>query len=415
MIGRRHSAYMPYLNNDYLISKIFSLMTKLINITRRFLPVALMAAASTAAVAQGYNYDDDIYYDASKKKAEKSEAAKTRTQATTARTASYSGVRAATDYPAADTYNAPVSSLDVDVDTYNRRGQFLVSDSVDTSAQTDGDFTYTQRIERFHNPDVVSGSSDEELKGVYAYAMQQPQNINVYVIDNDPWSWYGPSWSWRYGNPWYWNTWGPSWSLSWGIYDPYWAWGPSWGWSWGWGPAWGPAWGPSWGWGPGWGGPVHAWHPSTPSGSSRPHRPVGAGAVATHRPGAYSPSGAAGNQTGRPGNMGRYGSAGRTGNTGTRPGNYVPSSDRNNGSSSVRPATGSRGRSAMTPSNNTPSTTGRNSYNSNSNNGYRQSSGNSGASYRQSGSSGFSRGSSGSHGYSGGASRGSGGGGRGRR
>lgn len=383
-------------------------MTKLINITRRFLPVALMAAASTAAVAQGYNYDDDIYYDASKKKDEKAGAVKARTQATATRPASYSGVHAVTDYPAADTYDAPVSSLDIDVDTYNRRGQFLVSDSADAAARDDGDFTYTQRIERFHNPDVVSGSSDEELKDVYAYAMQQPQNINIYVIDNDPWYWYGPSWSWRYGNPWYWNVWGPSWSFSWGFYDPYWAWGPSWGWSWSWGPSW--SWRPSWGWGPGWGGPVHAWHPSTPSGSSRPHSPVGAGAVATHRPGTYSPSGSGINQSGRPGNMGRYNSAGQAVSSGRRPGNYMPSADRNNSSSTVRPSTGSRGRSAMNPSNS--STPRRNSYNTNSS-GYRQSSSSSSSTYRQSGGSGFSRGSSGTHG--GGSGRSSGGGSRGRR
>ncbi len=211
-------------------------MTKLLNISRRLFPVVIMAAVSLPAAAQNY-YDDDIYYDASKKKTEKTEAKNKQTSGRTSQSGTNRYAAPAQgfgNFNAADTYELPASSLDVDVDAYNRRGQFLVSDSVGVTEQGDGDFLYTQRIERFHNPDVVSGSSDEELKDVYAYAMQQPQNINVYVIDNDPWSWYGPSWSWRYGNPWYWNTWGPSWSWSWGIYDPYWSWGPAWGPSWGW-------------------------------------------------------------------------------------------------------------------------------------------------------------------------------------
>lgn len=397
-------------------------MTKLLNISRRLFPVVIMAAVSLPAAAQNY-YDDDIYYDASKKKTEKTEAKNKQTSGRTSQSGTNRYAAPAQgfgNFNAADTYELPASSLDVDVDAYNRRGQFLVSDSVGVTEQGDGDFLYTQRIERFHNPDVVSGSSDEELKDVYAYAMQQPQNINVYVIDNDPWSWYGPSWSWRYGNPWYWNTWGPSWSWSWGIYDPYWswgpAWGPSWGWSWGWGPSWGPAWGHGWGpaWGPSWGGPAHAWHPVTPSGSSRPHRPVGAGAVSTHRPSNYAPAGTA---TNRPGNMGRgrYGTAGQSLPSSNRPGGYRPSATQggNNGAATARPGNMGRGRSNMNSTNS--SSTNRNSYNTNSNNSYRQPS-NSGSSYRPSGS-GFSRGSSGTHSSGGGSSRGSGGGGasRGRR
>lgn len=398
-------------------------MTKLINITRRLLPAALIAAVSVSVTAQSY-YDDDIYYVAPKKKADQ----KQTTTAKTANSASSQYVASgasAHDFAPADSYTTTSSSmLNVDVDTYNRRGQFLVSDSIVATEDANGDFLYTQRIERFHNPDIVAGSNDEELRDVYAYAMQQPQNINIYVIDNDPWSWYGPSWSWRYGNPWYWNTWGPSWNWSLGFYDPYWAWGPSWNWSWGWGPSWGPGWSHGWGhgWGPGWGpswsGPGMAWNrPSTPSGSSRPHRPVGTGAVMTHRPGSYSqPS-----TTARPGNMGQsqYNNAGQSAAAGTRPGNYTPSTSGSNGSSSsaVAPTTtGGRGRAAMNQSTNSNSTRNTyNNYNSNNNN-YRQSSNSSSGGYHSSGS-GFSRGSSGTHSSGGGAGRGSsgGGGGRGRR
>lgn len=381
-------------------------MTKLSNITNRLCAFALALGVASVAVAQSYYYDDDIYYDASKKKNEQ----KTTTNKTAASGRSGYVVKGNTvvaDYPAADTYTVPVGkSLDVDVDTYNRRGQFLVQDSITSETNADGDFSYTQRIERFHNPDIVSGSGDEELKEVYSYAMSQPQNINIYVIDNDPWNFYGPSWSWRYGNPWYWNSWyWDPWYPSFGWGWNSWGWDPYWSWSWGWGPSWGPGWGPGWGSSWGW-GPTHACRPSTPSGSSRPHNPVGSGSMATHRPGSYSP--AVGSNS-RPGNLGRgrYGAGSTVNGSVTRPGSYRPASNgtQNNSNVNSRPANVNRGRSAMNNSNNTDRTNTRNSYNSNSNYRSSQSSG----SFRPSGG-GSSRGYSGSHGSAGG-----GGSSRGRR
>ena len=397
-------------------------MTKLSKIIRRFSVMAIFAmTVSGSAFAQGY-YDDDIYYDASKSKKEKKVQQK---KQTVSKQSSYYGNRnnsgyQVADYPAADTYTVN-GSLNMDVDTYNRRGQFLVPDSIPADSLENGDFTYTQRIERFHNPDVVSGSEDQELRDYYSYAMQQPQNVNIYVIDNDPWYYYGPSWSWRYGNPWYWNSWGPSWSLSWGwnswAWDPYWSWGwgPSWSWgpSWGWGPGWYPSYCPGWDWG--WSGPVHAWRPTTPSGSSRPHPSVG-GAGATHRPGGY---GSGSTATNRPGNMGRgrYGYGTTPSATPSRPGNYTPSTgngSHNNSQSTSRPGNMGRGRS---------------NYNSTNNDGYRQSSRpsnnnsytpnynhnsgshNSGSFSPDRGRGGYS----GSHGTMGGGSSRGGGGGRGRR
>ena len=182
------------------------------------------------------------------------------------------------DYAAADSY-APSGSLDMDVDTYNRRGQFLVSDSVANDSTGIGDtFAYTRRIERFHNPDVVTESGDTTLCDYY-YSTPQQTNINVYVVDNTPY--YPYSWAWRYGNPWYWNVYGPAY-VGWGgwyggWYDPFWYDPYPWGWSWGW--TWAPGWGHGWcpGWGHGWGhgwGPSVAWRPSTP-GAARPHRPTG--------------------------------------------------------------------------------------------------------------------------------------------
>ncbi|MDE7458951.1 MAG: hypothetical protein K2M77_08815, partial [Muribaculaceae bacterium] len=171
-------------------------MKKLSYFSRHLLSAALIASVSSLAMAQGY-YDDDIYYDASKKKAEL-KAQKQAQQKNTRATYMVTGNASTGDYQSADTYEVPaVSSLNVDVDTYNRRNQTQTGSAV---TGYNGDFTYTQRIERFHNPDAVAGSNDEELKAVYSYAMQQPQNINVYVInDVDPWNYFGPSWSWRYG------------------------------------------------------------------------------------------------------------------------------------------------------------------------------------------------------------------------
>lgn len=138
------------------------------------------------------------------------------------------------------------------VDEYNRRVPASTPDSVAGAPKSDADFTYTRRLERFHNPDIVAQSGDEELVEYY-YATEQPTVINVNVIDIDPWNWWGPSWGWRYSswyspywNPYYsfgwgpsWNWgWGPSWSWGWGgWYDPYWSWAGGWGPAWGWGPA----------------------------------------------------------------------------------------------------------------------------------------------------------------------------------
>lgn len=369
-------------------------MTKLSDISKRVSALAIAASVCAVAMAQSY-YDDDIYYDASKTKTVKTQ----KTQTTNA-SRNVSGSSVSGDYLPADNYNVSmVNSRNVDVDTYNRRGQFLVQDENASENIENGDFTYTQRIERFHNPDVVSGSGDTELKEVYSYAMQQPQNINIYVIDNDPWNYYGPSWSWRYGNPWYWDTFYPSYA---------WGWGPSWNWSWTWGPSYAWGWGPSWSWHPGWGhapgwhpapgwGPAHAWQPSRPSWSPRPHNYVGAGSASAHRPGAsYAPS-----TTNRPGNMGR----GRTNvnsSTGTstsRPGSYRPANV-NNGSNSTtvdssRPGNSGRGRSSVNNSNSNSNSNTRSSYNT-YNSGSSSRSSSSGASFGGGGGSRSSHGNAGS-------------------
>lgn len=143
----------------------------------------------------------------------------------------------------------------VDVDAYNRRGEFYYNspiDTVGTAAGTADDFVYTQQIQKFYNPTIVVDNAElleDVLDNSYG-------NVEVVYNGFSPvfapayysygWPYYG--YAYRY-NPWYW---GNSWNLSW-------SWGPSWSWNWGWGgPGWGwgwtsPSWGyPGWGWGGGW-------------------------------------------------------------------------------------------------------------------------------------------------------------------
>lgn len=371
-----------------------------------------MVATIVPAVGQNY-YDDDIY--GTPKRAEKKQPVQ---------------APAPADYAPADSYTV-VGSRNVSVDEYNRHGNFLVGDSVAADSVDMGDtFAYTRRIERFHNPDVVTESGDTTLCDYY-YSTPAT-TVNIYVDNSYPY--YSYNWAWRYGNPWYWNVYGPAyigwggWSWGWydPIYDPY-PWGWSWGWSWG-GPGWG--WGPGWGYGPGW-GPSYAYRPSSP-GASMPHRPTtGSGASLGRNPGGNYTSftGAS-----RPGNMGRpTGSAsnsiglrpgisttagGATAHPGTRPnasqGTYTPygAGSRGRGSSEVSTGSSSNHNYA-TPSNNSY----RNNNSNNRNNSNVNSSSSSRSSYGSSGSSRSSYG-SGSSGTRGGGSSGrssGGGGGRGRR
>ncbi len=253
-------------------------------ILTRLMPlVVTVLAASLPMQAQGF-YDDDIYYDASKAKKEKQE--KAIEAAKKAARRNYIPSQPVADYPGSDTYVVNSGSTR-DVDEYNRRSAFSGSreetDSVSLDRLMQGDFANTRRIERFSNPDVVSGSGDGELMDYY-YAEQSRPQTTIIVNTVDPWyyggiysPWYNGYYSynpWRWGwNSWYDPWYSPSWS---------WGWGPSWSWSWGWGGGWHhPGWGhPGWHY-PGWGHPGHgpiwgggSWRPSS-SGASRPHSPGG--------------------------------------------------------------------------------------------------------------------------------------------
>lgn len=364
---------------------------------------ALLAMVPSAVLAQSY-YDDDIYYDADRAKKEQDEALRKRVQANYV-------PNQAVDYPGADTYTVNSGSTR-DVDEYNRRNLPYAADTLRFNADGTETFACTRNIERFHNPDVVSGSADDDLQYLYYTEQQQPQtSVNIYV-DGLYWNPY------RYGYRSYWSVYDPwySWSWGWGpYYDPYWnwGWGPSWSWSWGWGPGWYPGhcWGPGWGPAPapghGWG---HRWHAS--SGASRPHY--------NYAGGGYRPSYGRrdGVSAARPAHGGQHMTGGKrpqpsSGTVSNPSGTFNPSYETRTGrrpggygTSTSGSSSGSRGNSYSTPSSGRRSNsynTGGNSHRS-SNPGYRQ------------GSSGGSRSSGGSYGggRSGGGHRSGGGGGRGR-
>lgn len=323
------------------------------------LPIfTLLVAAMVplASSAQGF-YDDDIY-DTGKKKTttvKTTKNAKSSTSATN-QIPSLSGTgfyyggdgNIYPEYDAADTYSYSTGNLR-DVDEYNRRGIFgnAVVDSIPADSLADY-FAYTRRLEKFHNPEVVSGSADTDLQAYYYDSQYQtPTTVNVYVNSPyyNPWGWnsyYSPWYSWNFS--WGYRPWG--WSWGWGGYDPYWDWawgGPSW--SWGWGPSWG--WGgPSWGWAP----PARPVY-NTGIGSSGTRRPLmgqtrpGSGTVHAGRPSNGNLNvGAVGQRPGasvaRPGGSTTIGS----GSSGQRPGASVtrPGYIQNQRPSNISVSNGSR-------------------------------------------------------------------------
>ncbi len=355
------------------------------------LTILLAAALAAPVTAVAQDFYDDLYYSPSK-------AAEQKKKEEEARRAAAIAAARTPEYNAADTYTAGAAMpLNVDVDAYNRRSGDA-SASQNASALPEDEFSYTRRIERYHNPDVVVASGDTTLMEYY-YNTPSEQDINVYVINTvDPfdYAWGGPGWS--FYNPYrYYGYWRPGWSFGWGFdpwFDISWGWGSPW-----YGPAWG--WGWNWGWTSGWhpgpgipgGGPHpglrppgmnHCWASNSP-GASRPHRPNSA--ASNRGPGntAWNPSAT------RPGNMGRPSAGSSFG----RPGSQQPGVSSRPGS----PASVSNNQ-ARPSNNNRRGSSSTNYHNSNSNNTYRNTSSpsrNSGSTFRNTG---------------GGGSRSTGGGGR---
>lgn len=327
--------------------------------------LALLMAAGAAVTVSAQDYDDDIYYNPSKAKPQTKSQPSTATRA--GNSTYYGGTPSGytTDYPSADSYTVmPGSGVNIDVDTYNRRGIFA-TDSAKVDPQTAENFEYTRQIERFYNPDVVAQSPDQDLADIYYSA---PAQININVVAPDYWgypyspAYYSSAWYWGtprswwyYNNPWYYDSWAWGWGPSWS-----WGWGPSWSWNWGWGPSWGCGWGwghhhhyyPSWSHSrPGsWGNSRPGYtRPSYSSGNSRPGYRPGSSGSGNYRPGSsgYRPSG---NGSYRPGSNSGYrpGSSG----SGYRRGS---STNRSSGSSGYRPGSNSNrseGNSYNRPSNN---------------------------------------------------------------
>lgn len=234
--------------------------------TKTLLLSLLIVGTSLSYAQTTYDDDDDIYYNPKKAKKEAIEAK---------RKANYIPNRA-----------------EMDVDAYNRRGQYYATpvDTIGMAAMTDGDFKRTQDIQRFYNPTIIVDNIDE-LSDILS---QSYGNVEI-VISNDGLPWFIPSiapysFSWLPGSvywastaltsPWGWGwydsfyPWGigiPSY-WNWGINPNYWfGWNGPWNWSfgWGWNPGyWGPAWGP--GWGPCWGGGIASNRPAYRPNGNRP-------------------------------------------------------------------------------------------------------------------------------------------------
>ena len=197
--------------------------------------IGALLFGNSIAVAQDY---DDVYYDtgSTKKKTETTVRTK-QTGANVAGKNPYFTQKAKTAV-AVDTAAQVVNGRDVD--EYNRRyaddAQQYYSDEAAAYEVADstagGDFTYTDRIVKFHNADVVVRSNDPDL--IELYYDNRPQ-VNIVV---------GTTFGGWYGDPFYW-----------GVYDPWY----SWGWGWGIHSAWHYGWyDPCWSWG--WGHPHYAWH-----------------------------------------------------------------------------------------------------------------------------------------------------------
>lgn len=169
---------------------------------------ALVALGTPVLMAQGY-FDDDIYYDPKKDQ-----------------TTSFQKKKKKSNYIA--------NMADMDVDTYNRRGEQYYATPIDTIgayAENGEDFVYTQQIQKYYNPTIVVDNADvlgDLLANSYG-------NVEI-VIDNNGLPIFSPytysPWSYRYYPGWGFNA-GP-WGWSVGFYDPWY----SWNWGWNWGPSW---------------------------------------------------------------------------------------------------------------------------------------------------------------------------------
>lgn len=373
--------------------------------------LAVLAVAGASVHAQEF---DDIYYNPKK---DNNKATESKTKKSN--------------------YIADFSS--VDVDEYNRRGQYYESpiDTIGVSAESGEDFVYTQKIQKFYNPTIVVDNAAVLMDVLdNSYGNVEVVFDNGYPSFNSIYGWPGyyssyawyPTWRWSPGFSWSWSpVWGWEWYPSWSI-GPSWSWGPGlnhWGYnSWAWGPYWYPAYNPGWGWG-GWGRPYYAdYRPNgrglnyAGAGWASNTRPGGnAGHATYNRPGGYSGVNKGNNvntavnyHRGSTGSYGAVANRVNSGNTaGSNRNSYTIGSDghRRYGTTTNTGTSNRYNGTTTNGSHRTQSTTNSSSYRNNNAGSSRSSS-----SYN-SGQSGSSHRSSGGGSY--GGSRSSGGSGRGRR
>ena len=343
---------------------------------RKRATLTLIAVMAFFGACMAQNYFDDIYFNPKKEKTPEKK---------------LTGTSTAIKQPTVETnYIADMASMDVD--TYNRRGQYYASsiDTIGTTAENGEDFVYTQQIQKYYNPTIVVENANnlgDILTNAYG-------NVDIVINDNG-YPIFAPYYGWNW--PYYSSVWGPSWYWGWNIGS--WGWNIGWydpwfSWNWGWGPGWWnplppprPGWGP----GPGWGrpGPMATWSPggNRPIGGPRPgvgnqrsepnrgmvsaNRPMSSGRPGNQglgsRPpvnnGKNRPSGVINNDgrwqynnqnSGRPGSTVNPSAPGNTGSHGTY---QRPSTVISNGNSNVgnqRPSTGTKP-SVSTPNNNSTS------------------------------------------------------------
>lgn len=187
----------------------------------------LLAIMATLAPLANAQWEDEIYYNASKKgKTAKAVKETVRTEDAAGRT-------------------------DVDVDAYNMRSfSRPAADTIGVRVAGEPDFVYTDKLQKFYNPTIIVENAallSDVLNNSYG-------NVNIVVADGMPafdlWSVRTPGY-YSYGSPYPWRP-------MWYGYDPFWAWNSSWvtpAWGYGW---WSPLWNTGWAWNPwnspwGWG------------------------------------------------------------------------------------------------------------------------------------------------------------------
>lgn len=208
---------------------------------RLFTTSAILLATAAIAVAQDW-YDDDIYYDANKAKKQKMESRKEVKK--NPEIVVYNDETMTFEAPTYQVYNNDTR----DVDEYNRMGGIYAKKdtaAVDTVGRPDV-FQYTERIERFENPDIIKSSSDLDLKELYyaddvniyissptAYVMFDDVDLGFHNAYNHitfrhdfEWWYY---WNYYYTWPYFSYHYPACYRWGWPYWDPWWGYSPVWG------------------------------------------------------------------------------------------------------------------------------------------------------------------------------------------